>query len=186
MTSYPCPGCSSCLDRGKTTCLWCGAKLFQGRIPSERERYETSPEARQARLQAIEEARRDPDDIDLRVCAAISEHLKPLDEFTHDYLVQFTGLNACAVKHALIRLSKRGLVQITGQVRIRSNRFREKWQVLLPVLQVTSIPIPGPGTVRIQRQANRGTPLVPATTQVGNDDALHAEPAEQEADDSGW
>lgn len=186
MTSYPCPGCSSCLDRGKTTCLWCGAKLFQGRIPSERERYETSPEARQARLQAIEEARRDPDDIDLRVCAAISEHLKPLDEFTHDYLVQFTGLNACAVKHALIRLSKRGLVQITGQVRIRSNRFREKWQVLLPVLQVTTIPIPGPGTVRIQRQANRATPLVPATTQVGNDDAQHAEPAEQEADDSGW
>ena len=186
MAAYPCPGCSSCLDRGKTTCLWCGAKLLQGRLPSARERYETSPEARQARLQAIEDARRDPDDIDRRVCAAISEHLKALDEFTHDYLVQFTGLNACAVKHALIRLSKRGLVQITGNVRIRSNRFREKWQVLLPILQITPVPIPGPGTVRIQRQANRAAPLVPATAPAECDDALPAEAAEQEADDSGW
>lgn len=186
MTSYPCPGCSSCLDRGKTTCLWCGAKLIQGRLPSVRERYETSPEARQARLQAIEDARRDPDDIDRRVCAAISEHLKALDEFTHDYLVQFTGLNACAVKHALIRLSKRGLVQITGQVRIRSNRFREKWQVLLPILQVVPVPIPGPGTLRIQRQANRPAPLVQAITSADTNHALAAEALDHDADDAGW
>jgi hypothetical protein len=130
----PCQGCLIGRINGHSRCVYCGAAIPQGREPSERERYETSQEARDDRELQIAEARRSPEEIDDIVQAALSGHIDPTSEFTHDHLVQYTGLNNCALKFSLQRLQARGVVKHTGEEWIRSNRSRPKWQYLLRVI----------------------------------------------------
>ncbi len=128
-----CAGCSLSLRKLRTSCFWCGSALSAGRQPSDRERYETSSEARDARLMEIESARRDPASIDQIVATAIAAKLKPFEDFTHEHLLSCTGLNPCAIKHALMRLARIGQVRASGQARLRANRFRTVWQGLPPL-----------------------------------------------------
>jgi hypothetical protein len=132
-SSTTCAGCLISWQRLRTSCFWCGSALQQGRTPSPAERFETSTEARQARLLEIEAARRDPLAIDQVVAEAIVARLQPMDEFTHDYLLGFTGLNPCAIKHALLRLAREGKVRASGQAKLRANRFRTVWQAMPPL-----------------------------------------------------
>ncbi len=132
-TATTCAGCNISLRKMRTSCFWCGSALHAGRTPSDRERYETSAEARDARLMEIESARRDPDSIDQIVAVAIAAKLKPFEDFTHEHLLTCTGLNPCAIKHALMRLARIGRVRASGQARLRANRFRTVWQALPPL-----------------------------------------------------
>ena len=124
-----CLGCAASRDRGRTTCFWCGAALGAGREPSADERFETSPEGRQARIERSMSARREPEEIDACVLEAIRRRLREDAEFTHDQLVDDTGLNPCAIKYALERLAGRGVVRPTGRIQVRSQRFRTIWRV---------------------------------------------------------
>jgi hypothetical protein len=123
----PCFGCAASRAKGRTTCFWCGMALGAGRDPSDSERFETSPEGRMARIERSMSARREPEDIDACVAAALAARA---GEFTHDELVADTGLNACAIKFSLERLQGRGVVRAMRRVQVRSQRFRTIWRVV--------------------------------------------------------
>ncbi len=130
-TSILCIGCVQSRERGRTTCFWCGSALGFGREPSADERFATSPEGRQARIEQSMSSRRESDQIDACVTAAMSERLRAGAEFTHDELVEASGLNTCAIKFALERLALRGVVRQIGRVQVRSQRFRTIWRVVI-------------------------------------------------------
>src|SRR3954470_16056779 len=115
-----CIGCATSRTRGRTTCFWCGSALGTGREPSDSERFETSPEGRQARVERSMSSRREPDEIDACVAEAIARILRAGAEFTHEDLVGDTGLNGCAIKYSLERLQRTGLVRAAGRVQVRS------------------------------------------------------------------
>ncbi|HYE08112.1 MAG TPA: hypothetical protein VEL07_21540 [Planctomycetota bacterium] len=127
-----CVGCTQSRERGRTTCFWCGTALGLGREPSADERFATSPEGRQARIEQSMSSRRESDEIDACVAAAIAGRLRVGAEFTHDELVEPSGLNTCAIKFALERLATRGVVRQAGRVQVRSQRFRTIWRVVVP------------------------------------------------------
>jgi hypothetical protein len=126
----PCDRCS--INAGRSSCLYCGSAIHVGRQATDVERYRTSEEHRQAQLERSLAARmrQDPEIIDQRVMSAIRANLKPLTEFTHNDLIPITNLNACALKHCLVRLAKKRLVAHVGEVKIRANRYIERWQFL--------------------------------------------------------
>jgi hypothetical protein len=125
-----CSGCPSSRASGLMRCLWCGAAIRQGRCASQQEEYETSDSAREERIRAIGEARRDPQEIDARVRVALGDVVAVQGEFTHDLLIPHTHLNACALKFSLKRLADSGVVVMCGLARIRSNRTRPIWKLL--------------------------------------------------------
>ncbi len=129
-SSTICVGCEPSRTRGRTTCFWCGSALGAGREPSDAERFETSPEGRMARVERSMSARRESDEIDATVAAAIRAGVDPGREFTHDQLVEHTGLNPCAIKYALERLQEQGVVRAMGRIQVRSQRFRTVWRVV--------------------------------------------------------
>ena len=130
VATKPCLGCSTSRAKGRTTCFWCGSALGAGREPSDSERFETSPEGRQARIERSMSSRREPDEIDACVAEAIVKRLRADAEFTHDELVPGTGLNPCAIKYALERLERVGVVRAAGRIQVRSQRFRTIWRVV--------------------------------------------------------
>jgi hypothetical protein len=141
-TVLRCQGCLIGRIRGQSRCIYCGAAITQGRIPSDREQYDTSEERRRLilsqRTSDIAKARRTYGEIDQEVAAALAAHLEPTAEFEHGQLIQYTGLNPSALLSSLHRLSGRGVVKITGIVYVRSNRTRPKWQYLLPLIDAAA------------------------------------------------
>ena len=75
-------------------------------------------------------SRREPEDIDACVLSALATRMRSGVEFTHDQLVEDTGLNACAIKYALERLEGRGVVQALRRIQVRSQRFRTIWRLV--------------------------------------------------------
>jgi hypothetical protein len=115
---------------GRFSCYWCGSAINQGRAATPRERYETSDEARQARLRQIEASRRDIDQVDRVVRQVLTTAFTSADRFTYEHLAVPTKLNRMALKYSLLRLSQQGLVKIVGQSKIRPGRYRPLWQVI--------------------------------------------------------
>jgi hypothetical protein len=129
MLDNPRPCCARCYQEGRTSCTWCGAAIIQGRAATPREQYETSEEARQDRLQQIEASRRDTARVDANVEQAVRALFSCADTFTYENLAESTQLNRMALKYALLRLSKLGVVQVVGKAKIRPGRYRPVWQL---------------------------------------------------------
>jgi hypothetical protein len=97
-----------------------------GRPPTEHERYQTSLEARAARLRQIEQARRSRPAIDAGILAAVRAGVPAGVGFSYDELAA-TGLSSLALKHALMRLTTRGLIRLVWHRRLRPRRSRPVW-----------------------------------------------------------
>jgi len=122
--------CQRSRSEGRFSCYWCGSVINQGRAATPSERYETSDEARVARLRQIEASRRDVDQVDRMVRQVLSTAFTSDDQFTYEHLAVPTKLNRMALKYSLLRLSQQGFVKVVGQSKIRPGRYRPLWQVI--------------------------------------------------------
>jgi hypothetical protein len=129
MLEYPRPCCARCYQEGRTSCTWCGTAIIQGRAATPREQYETSEEARHDRLQQIEASRRDTTLVDAQVDQVVRTLFTCEDTFTYEHLAEATQFNRMALKYALQRLCKQGVVKVVGKSKIRPGRYRPVWQL---------------------------------------------------------
>jgi hypothetical protein len=154
MNTTPCPHCARARASGWGRCHYCGRAYPLGREPTDAERYETSEEARQARLMRAEAAHRDAERLDAMVLAS-ARRLRPRGrDFVWTDLAD-TGMTVCALKHALERLAERGRVRIVGRAKIRPCRFRPIFRVL-----------PTPGTPEHARALAEPTPPMGAASSI--------------------
>ena len=128
-SSTLCKHCVNSQRMGHARCFWCGCTFAIGRAPTEEERLATS---RRAPIDLPPEpAPRTPAQLDEKVSEFIRKKLQPLAEFTQDQLAEMTGLTVCACKHSLDRLAQRRVIAAVGQVKIKWQRYRTVWQVLV-------------------------------------------------------
>ncbi len=122
----PRPCCRDSRTAGHARCWWCGVALDHGRPPSEHERYQTSLEAREARQRQIEQARRSRAAIDAGILAMVRASIPEGTGFSYGELTM-TGVSSLALKHALMRLTARGLIRLLRHRRLRLRRSRPVW-----------------------------------------------------------
>lgn len=126
-----CRHCAVSQKMGRSVCLFCGAAMRIGRLPTPEEISRTNPIDLAARSEQARLHKRTPQQLDAQVLDQLKKHYQPLQEFTNDQFAEKSGLTACALKHSLDRLKTKGVVAAVGTVRIKWNRHRTIWQYLL-------------------------------------------------------
>lgn len=154
--SMPCPYCAWSRNNNRSQCVSCGRDTAIVRTPTPDEQYTTSEEARAERLRAIEasrEVRAYPSRTDARVLSGIQANYRILSEFTPQELSRIINLNPTAITHSLARLAKAGHICQVGIKKIRSNRERPIYQVLVPKLSECDQGISQGASIHIEQRA---------------------------------
>lgn len=136
-----CSFCHPSRNIGRSNCLGCGRCIAFAREPDPALSRELD-EMAAARLRGptLKESQ---GDVDRRVLEHSERILKPLSDFTHDQIAASSGINVCAVKHSLMRLSKTGAILAAGYIVLSRGRRRNVWQLVPPQLrgQISEAPV---------------------------------------------
>lgn len=125
-----CHMCPAERARHRNQCIYCGSRLEVGRTPSRAEQNQSMRERmRDARGPTMAESKAFTD---WYVLGLLGESFQPFSEISHTDIVMRTSgkVNACAAKHALLRLENAGAVAKAYEVQKRRCLVHTIWQVI--------------------------------------------------------